>query len=238
MKKAIIIGASSGIGEELARQLSSEGYSLGLTARRADLLQELQSELPTKSYIQQMDVSDLDAAKGQFTNLLEQMGAVDLVIISAGVGHLNPELDPDKELETIKVNVSGFTLIADLAFHHFIEKGSGHLVGISSIAALRGGDDAPAYGASKAFVSNYLQGLRKKAAKAKLDIAITDIKPGFVDTAMAQGEGLFWVAPVPKAAGQILDAIKKKRSNAYITKRWRLIAWLLKSLPSYLYNRL
>ncbi len=238
MKKAIIVGASSGIGEELARQLSREGYTLGLTARREGLLKELQGELPAQSYIQKMDVSNIQDTQGHFKLLAEKMGGVDLVIISAGTGYLNPDLEPHKELDTIKVNVSGFTLIADLAFAHFKERGGGHLVGISSIAALRGADDAPAYNASKAYVSNYLRGLRKKAAKEKMNITVTDIQPGFVDTAMAQGEGMFWVAPVPKAARQILDAIRAKKSHAYVTKRWRLIAWVLKALPDFLYHKI
>jgi len=108
----------------------------------------------------------------------------------------------------------------------------------SSIAAIRGGGDAPAYNASKAFVSNYLEGLRQMAAKMKLPLTVTDIKPGFVDTVMAQGEGLFWVAPAEKAAKQILEAVEKKKDHAYVTKRWRLVAWVLKLLPGRLYCKI
>ena len=230
-KKAIIVGASSGIGEALAKQLSNEGYVLGLIARREELLLDLQKNLPTKSYLQKIDVADLDDSSKQFTDLLEEMDGVDLVIISAGTGFINYELDYSKEIKTIQTNVSGFVVIADLAFNHFAQKKSGHLVGISSILALCGNDAAPAYNASKAFVSNYLQGLRKKSIKENLNITITDIKPGYVDTEMAKGGGMFWVAPVEKAAKQIIDSIKKKKHHAYITKRWRIIGWLLKILP-------
>ncbi len=108
---------------------------------------------------------------------------------------------------------------------------------ISSIAAIRGGE-APSYNASKAFVSNYLQGLCYLNAKSKNNVVVTDIQPGFVDTAMAQGDGLFWVASPQKAAAQIFTAIKKKKRHAYITKRWRLIGWILKILPDFLYNKL
>ena len=114
---------------------------------------------------------------------------------------------------------------------------SGHIVGISSVAAIRGSGNEPAYNASKAFQSNYLQGLRQKFHKLKLPVAVTDVQPGFVDTAMAQGEGLFWVAPPEKAAQQIFNSIRKRRKHVYVTRRWRLIAWLLKILPDSLYDR-
>jgi len=119
------------------------------------------------------------------------MGGADLVVISSGIGHLNPSLSWEPEKETADVKVTGFMAMANAAMGHFLEKSSGHLVGISSIAALRGDGDAPAYNSSKAFVSNYLEGLRKKVTKSDASIAITDIQPGFVNTAMAKGEGLF-----------------------------------------------
>jgi len=146
MKKAIIIGATSGIGKELAKLLSIEGYSLGISGRRLHLLDELKTELSTHTYIQDMDVSDSDSIKG-LQNLIAAMNGVDLIIISAGTGSVDPDLPWDKEKETIETNVLGFAAMANVAFHHFNQKGSGHLVGISSIAAIRGGD-APAYSAS------------------------------------------------------------------------------------------
>jgi len=103
---------------------------------------------------------------------------------------------------------------------------------------LRGSGATPAYNASKAFVSNYMEGLRQKVSKLKLPITVTDVQPGLVDTAMAQGEGLFWVAPPEKAARQIFDVIKSRRERAYVTKRWRAIAWLLKAVPDYIYNKM
>jgi short-subunit dehydrogenase len=108
---------------------------------------------------------------------------------------------------------------------------------ISSIAAIRGSGAAPAYAASKAFMSNYLEGLRIKAFKTGLPIVVTDIQPGFVDTAMAQGQGLFWVAPPNTAALQIYKAIERKAKHAYVTRRWSIIGWLLKALPDFLYYR-
>ena len=129
------------------------------------------------------------------------------------------------------MNVAGFTAIAVAAMRHFEARRGGHLVGLSSLAALHGHGDAPAYGASKAYVSRYLQALRHRVAARKLAIVITEIRAGFVDTAMAKGDGLFWVAPVETAARQILVAIRRKRPIAYVTRRWRLVAWLLRILP-------
>lgn len=236
-KNAIIIGATSGIGRALATQLSKHGYILGLTGRRVPLLEELQKALPQKSIIQEMDVSKPTKAKEKFENLVNQLGNIDLVIISAGTGHLNLELDPALELETIETNVSGFTVIAGAAFNHFKKNKIGHLVGISSIAALRGNTTAPAYNASKAFVSNYMEGLQLKSLKENLNITVTDIRPGYVDTDMAESDHLFWVASPKKAAAQIINAINTKKSCAYITKRWRLISWILRIVPNFLYKK-
>ena len=238
MKKAIVIGGSSGIGRELSLILSQNDYTVCATGRRTELLESLRSELPSSSLVHRMDVSDPSEAIVIFKALVAELGGVDLVVISAGTGFVDPELDWTKDKETIDVNVTGFTAIANAAYHQFREQGVGHLVGISSLAAIRGGADAPAYNASKAFVSSYLQGLRHKIAKSKVPICITDIRPGFVDTAMAQGNGLFWVQSPQKAATQIYKAIQKKEKVAYITKRWRLIAWILKVLPDAIYHRM
>ena len=236
MKKAIIIGATSGIGRELAKVLSGAGYIVGITGRRLHLLEELEAELPGKVYTRALDVSGENSISN-LRELIDEMGGVDLVVINAGTGSIDPDLPWENEKTTIETNVLGFTAMANVAFHHFREKGSGHLAGVSSIAGIRGGGGAPAYSASKAYVSNYLQGLRYIAEKSGLSITVTDIQPGFVDTAMAQGDHVFWSAPAPKAAAQIFRAIRKKRKHAYITRRWRLVAWALKVLPDYFYRR-
>lgn len=238
MSKAIVVGASSGIGKELARILVDNGYAVGLVARRQELLLEIQKELASKVFFRRIDIQNVEDIHKGLTCLIVEMGGVDLVIISAGIGHLNPDLDLSKELDTVATNVQGFTAVANVAFHHFLRQGRGHLVGISSIAAIRGDAHAPAYNASKAFMSNYLEGLAKKAAISGLPIAVTDIKPGFVNTDMAKGEGLFWVAPVRKAALQIYNAIEKRKSHAFVTKRWRLIGWVLKGMPDFLYKKI
>jgi len=233
MKSAIIAGASSGIGRALAEILAAEGYAVGLIARREDLLLDLQREIGGNCVVKQLDISDTDRTAEAFNELVERLNGVDLVVNSAGVGFINPELDWDKERQTIAVNVAGFAAFINAAMQHFLAKGSGHLVNISSIAALCGSGDCPAYNASKAFESLYLDGLRRRVRKLRVPITVTDIQPGFVDTAMAKSDTLFWVASPEKAAAQIYQAIKEKRKHAYVTRRWRLVAWLLRCTSSW-----
>ncbi|KPK77959.1 MAG: hypothetical protein AMJ79_01575 [Phycisphaerae bacterium SM23_30] len=235
--RAIVIGATSGIGRSLAEILSQEGYIVGLAGRREHLLEEVKQSLPNRSFTKRMDVSRTEEARGRLGELVAEMAGADLIIVNAGTASVNPELDWHKEKDDIEVNVAGFTALANAAMHHFIRQGSGHLVGISSIAALRGGRSSPSYYASKAFVSHYLEGLRHMTVKTGLDITVTDIQPGFVDTKLALGDNIFWCASAEKAARQIYGAVRKKKSHAYITKRWRLIAWLMKAAPGFIYYR-
>lgn len=238
MKKAIVIGASSGIGRELAIILAKKGYEVGVMARRTDLLESLKNEIQTKSFTEHLDLSRVPEAIEKIGALIQRMKGVDLIVFSAGIGFLNPELEWSKEEQTIDINVSGFSAIMGEVYKFFSKQGHGQIVGISSIGALRGNAIAPAYNASKAFMSNYLEGLRKKAFQEKLPIVVTDIKPGFVDTEMAKGEGKFWVATTQEASHQIYSAIQKKKKQAYITHRWRLIGWALKCMPNWLYQRM
>lgn len=237
MPKVIIIGASSGIGSALATIYAEQGFEIGLVARRMDLLSELQNEFKTKSYIKQIDIRQPTEAISHLQSLIEEMGDVDIFIVNSGVCYDNPELDWDKDKNTIEVNVLGFTSMANVALKYLMMRGKGQLVGISSVSAIRGESRSPVYSASKAFVSTYLEGIRHRMAQEKRDITVTDIQPGWVDTDMAKGEKTFWMAPVKEAAKEIYLAVKAKRVHAYITSRWRLYAWLLKISPKWFYDR-
>lgn len=236
--RIIIVGATSGIGLSLAQQYLQAGHLVGLTGRREEQLKKIQTQFLGTAYIQNMDVSKATLAASQLETLIHTMKGADIIIISSGVGFVNPKLEWQKQSETLNVNVIGFTAIASTAMKYFLSKGKGHLVAISSIAGLQGSDIAPDYAASKAYISNYLVGLRKKSIKEKTAIIVTDIIPGFVDTAMGQSELRFWVSSSEKAAQQIIKGLNKKRKIIYITKRWRLIAWLIKIIPSWIYYRI
>ncbi|ELZ09803.1 SDR family NAD(P)-dependent oxidoreductase [Natrinema thermotolerans] len=239
---AIVVGASSGIGEALSRRLAADGYEIGLAARRTERMRRIGNELPTKSYVATMDVTAVEDARQGFFDLAEAMPSVDLVVLSAGVATVNRDLEWEPERQTIDVNVRGFTALATAAMEYFestpdhASESDGHLVGISSVAAHIGNDDAPAYSASKAYVSTYLEGLRYREGDRDTDVAITTIEPGFVDTKLSLGG--FWECSPETAAAQIARAIEKKRTHAYVTRRWRAIAWLVDLLPERLRRRL
>lgn len=237
MKSAIIVGASSGIGRALAAALSLDGYRVGVVARRTELLAQLRAELTGPCVIKTIDVSQPELAMPLLRALIDELRDVELFIVNAGIGFENAALAWEPERETIAVNVLGFAAMVNVAVAHLEARGSGHLVGISSLAALRGLRGAPAYSASKAFVSNYLQAVRYRFNKLKLPVVVTDVQPGFVDTRMAAGNR-FWIASPETAARQIVAAIRARRRHVYITRRWRLIAWLLKVVPDALYSKL
>jgi len=234
-RTAVIVGASSGIGEALAHELQRAGWRLALLARRLDRLEALRETLAPETVVRGLDVAQVDVA-ATFERLLEELGGVDLVIISAGTGH-NGALHWELDVDTVTVNVLGFMAVAQVAMHHFLKRGRGHLVGISSIAALRG-NRAATYAASKAFQSVYLDGLRDLARHSGHPIVVTEVQPGGVDTAMLKPDRplsavvrRLFVASPAKAARQILRAIQKQKKHAYITRRYAVVAFILKLLP-------
>lgn len=234
--KIIIIGATSGIGKELAQQYLALGHVVAITGRRNALLQELKKQDPAL-YTDCFDVQAGNAVE-RVQTIIENMDGLDLLIYSAGYGDPSTELVAETEIDSSATNVMGFVKIATFTFNYFLQQGHGQLAVLSSVAALRGNSWTPAYSASKAYVSNYAEGLNIKARKLHASIVVTDIRPGFVKTKMAKGNGQFWVAPVEKAARQIIAAITAKKRVAYITKRWALIAFIVKRLPYWVYRRI
>jgi short-subunit dehydrogenase len=236
-KRIIIVGASSGIGKEIAILYARLNYLVGITGRRRELLEEIQAQFPNHIQISCFDVMDPDSPK-YISELIHRMGGLDLLIYNAGYGQPSAELSWEAESLTTKTNVDGFLAIVTYCFDYFVQQKYGHIALTSSIAALRGNSWTPAYSASKAFISNYAEGLNIKAARLKKNIVITDIRPGFIATKMAQGPGQFWAAHPRKAAWQIIMAIQNKKRIVYVTKRWWLIAQMLKVLPFWIYKKL
>lgn len=237
-QKIIVVGASSGIGRALAGILVSAGHAVGVTGRRAELLEEVAATCPERVYVRVFDATDTAVCGAELDALAAAMGGVDAVVISAGGGDVNEQLDFALEQQMIRLNVLAFTCIADWAFTRFLAQGYGQLAAITSIAGIRGSRQSPGYSAVKAYQINYLQGLRQKARNVQPAIAVTDICPGFVATPGAKSPKRFWVAPVDKAARQIYQGLRRRSRVVYITRRWRIIAILYRWLPDWLHERL
>ncbi|MCT2531464.1 SDR family NAD(P)-dependent oxidoreductase [SAR92 clade bacterium H921] len=236
MKQAIIIGASSGIGWELGVQLAAKGYQLGLMARRDKCLEKLADSLPGTHFIQTTDVANAEQAQEELNDLIERMGDVELIIVNSGVGSKEKRLDWIIEREMIDVNIRGFAAMSLVAMNYFVKRGDGHLAGVSSAAAHFSGGLTLTYNASKAFASNYLNGMRSRAARSKLPITVTTIEPGFVETPMVEGRPV-WMATVEKAVTQMVAGLMKKRDHIYITRRWVLVVRLLQIIPDWLIRK-
>lgn len=238
MKNAIVFGATSGIGNTLTKILIENGYHVAITGRRLEKLNALKKLHPNKVIVKQNDIQEVTHLEEIFNEIVEEFETIDLIIQSSGVGFINPKLHWDKEEQTALTNVLGVTKIYTLAYNLFKKQQFGHLVGITSIASIRGSRAAPVYFASKAYQKSYLEGLyiKTKSIKSK-KVYISEIRPGFVDTAMALGDGIFWMVPLEKAAKQIYDAIKKKKRVTYVSKRWRIIAWILKLAPTWILKK-
>lgn len=162
MKRAIIIGATSGIGQEVAKCLLLEGWQIGIAGRRQSALETLQRVAPDQIEIQALDVTLEDAAE-KLNVLIEKTGGMDLFLLSSGIGFQNMKLDMEVELNTARTNVEGFTRMVDTAFAYFKKNGGGHLAVISSIAGTKGLGVAPAYSATKRFQNTYIDALEQLA---------------------------------------------------------------------------
>ena len=237
MKKIIIIGATSGIGREIAKIYADAGNLVGVTGRRQPLLYSLQVEYPNHIVTQCFDVTGDDNIS-HLESLISKLDGLDMLIYNAGFGDPNEKIIWEIDKITVNTNVNGFIEIIDYAYNYFEEQGHGQLVTTSSIASIRGNSHAPAYSASKAFQSIFFEGLHIKTKKSGSNLYVTDVQPGFVDTKMAKGNKRFWTATPQKAASQIVDAIEKKKWRVYITHRWWIIAKLMKWMPDFVYHRI
>ena len=233
----IIIGATSGIGYGLLKKYAVPGNTIGILGRRKSILKELERCYPSKVITCAADISRQEEMSKAIRYFQSQIQTIDIVILCSGIGELNPSLDFNIEYPTLLTNVVGWTHVIDAFYNILNHQGFGHLVAITSIGGLRGEAQAPAYSASKAYQINYIEALRKRAYKdGRVDV--TDIRQGLVNTRMAKGENLFWVMPVEKVACQIIKAIRQKKSKVYVTKRWHILAIIIKNLPYSLFKRM
>ena len=235
MKKALVIGGTSGIGEGVSNILLENNYKVIVAGIEKPIIENLNS-----SGNQNVSAVFLDCSKEGISTEIETLvtknNGLDLLVFSAGIGNLNKDIGFTVENPANKLNVLGFTEIVDWAYRFFEKQGFGHLVAVTSFSGLFGCRVAPAYHAAKAYQISYLEALRQKAKKSGLPIQITDIRPGFVETPMTEGKKMFWVATQEKAAKHIYSAIKRKKNVGYTTKRWALPATIIKGLPRFVRN--
>lgn len=222
----LIIGATSGIGYELWKHYTSMGNTVAIIGRRDEILKRQIKDNPDKTIAFRCDVADLTSFDYMLKNVMSKFGHLDLAIICAGVGDLNPDLDLATELVTLSVNVNGWTNSIDSIYKIFETQKSGHLVTVTSVGGLQPTPIAPSYSASKAFQINYTKSLQQKSKGTP--VVVTEIRPGLVDTRMAKGDGLFWVMPLNKVVKRIVKAINKKKRLEIVTTRWRILNWFLR----------
>jgi len=231
MKRAIVMGASSGIGQQVARLLKADGWSVGVAARRVDLLTDYE-------YAAQIDVNDKEAGQ-QLLALVDRVGGMDLYFHASGIGKQNRELHEDIELRTVETNGLGFTRMVGTAYRYMAEHGGGHIAVISSIAGTKGLGPAPSYSATKAFQNTYIQSLEQLANARNLNIRFTDIRPGFVDTDLLKGDDKYpMLLDKDKVARDIVESIQKKRHVRVIDWRWRILTGMWRRVPCFIWRRL
>ncbi len=238
MRKAIIIGASSGLGKEVAKLLLAGGWQLGVAARRVDKLEEIKKLAPDRVEMQCIDVTGSDAPS-KLEKLIDRVGGIDLFFYTSGVGKQNMELEPGIELDTVLTNGMGFTRMIGAAYRYMAEHGGGHIAAISSIAGTKGLGAAPSYSATKAFQNTYIQSLEQQARMRGLKIRFTDLRPGFVSTPLLGDSPKYPMLLKPeKVAKEIVKAINQRRHVWVIDWRWRIVTALWRRIPRPLWRHL
>lgn len=237
-KKAIIVGASSGIGLEFAKLLLSDGWHLGVAARREERLLELKAKASERIEVMTIDVTKPDAGE-RLISLIEKMEGMDLYFHASGIGKQNRTLEADIELHTMETNAVGYTRMIGTAYRYFANKGEGHIAAITSIAGTKGLGPAPAYSATKALQATYLQALEQQAHQNRLKIHFTDIRPGFVDTALLSGTFKYPMLMKPETvARDIVDSIYQTRHVRIIDVRYRILTFFWRLIPNWIWRRM
>lgn len=238
MNKAIIIGASSGIGRETALLLLQKGWHCGIAARRSAPLEEIKNKYPDQVVTETIDVNESDAAD-KLRQFISRMGGIDLYFHASGIGKQNRTLEPSIEMNTVDTNAMGFTRMITAAYNYMAANGGGHIAAITSIAGTKGLGPAPSYSATKAFQKIYLQSLEQLANARRLNIRFTDIRPGFVNTPLLNDGNRYPILLRPETvAKDIVKTIERKKHIRVIDWRWRIITAFWRRIPLFVWRRL
>ena len=243
-KRAILVGASSGIGAALAHRLADEGYQIALLARRAEMLESLTNEINSKHgetraihYIH--DVTDYESVPELLKKIVSDLGGLDTFIYNAGVAITVgvESYDFEKDRTMMEVNAIGALAWLNPVAESFQNLKSGQIVGISSVAGERGRVGSPAYNTSKAALTTYLEAFRNRLTRHGVNVLT--VKPGFVQTDMIKdAKKLFWVIPPEQAAKDIYNAMQKRKQEIYTPARWRWVMLIIRNIPSFVFRKL
>ena len=239
-KRAIIMGATSGIGYEVAVLLLQRGWSVGMCGRRTDRLLPLATQYKGCAYVLPIDITS-EEAPGQLLGLIEEMGGMNLYLHSSGIGYQNKSLDIDKEMRTVETNALGFTRMMTAVFHYYEAhpEQHGHMACISSIAGTKGLGASPSYSATKRFCSTYMECLQQLTAIRGLNIGFTDIRPGFVATDLLERDYRYPMLMLPdNVARQIVHALECRKRVAIIDWRYQLLVYVWRMIPSWLWVKM
>jgi short-subunit dehydrogenase len=243
-RKAIIVGASSGIGAALVEELARKGFTVAALARSEEQLEELANRANRHAGEERVlpcvhDVTSFDDVPQLFRDLVQKLGGLDLIVYVAGI---QPPVAPneynfDKDAAMVGVNLLGAMAWLNQAAGRFHEAGYGHIAAISSISGDRGRSAFPAYHTSKGALSIYMESLRNRLSRR--GVTVTTLKPGFVDTELLANAGkAFWVISPQEAARQIVDALDAGKQLAYVPGRWRWVSLIISNIPSVIFRRL
>lgn len=238
VRKAIVMGATSGIGMEVAKLLAERGWQVGIAGRRLELLEAMKQGHQGIVCYQQIDVTSADA-QSRLLKLINELGGMDLYFHSSGIGWQNNTLDIEKELKTIDTNGMGFVRMVDTAFNWYSQrKATGRIACITSIAGTKGLGVAPAYSSTKRFQSHYLECLRQQARMRHLEISITDLRPGFVKTNLIAGSNYPLQLDAKSVAKSIVHAIEKGRGVTIIDWRYAILVFFWRLIPHWIWVRM
>lgn len=237
MKRAVIVGATSGIGREVALLLLQKGWQVGVAGRRQEALQALCEAHPGQTQYEVIDITRPQAEE-KLLALVDKLGGMDLYFHASGIGFQNQALEAETELRTLQTNGEGFVRMTGAAFRYFAAQGGGRLGAISSIAGVKGLGAAPAYSATKRMQNTYLDALAQLAHMRKLKIRITDIRPGFVDTALLGDKPYPFTMPPAKVAREIVRSLERGRRSRVIDWKYRIGVFFWRLIPRCLWERL
>ena len=237
MKRVVIVGATSGIGYESAKIFMQQGYVVGLAGRRVENLKPLMEEYPQTTYSKQIDITSPEAPQ-QLSELINDMGGMDIYLHVSGIGYQNMALDQQIEIDTVKTNCLGLTQMATTAYQYLSQKGGGQIAVVSSIAGTKGLGIAPSYSATKRYQSTYLQCLTQLSRMRNDNITFTDIRPGFVDTPLLRKANYPMKMKADYVAKKLYKAVISKKRVAIIDWKYSLLVFFWRLIPTFLWERL